>query len=185
MHLAESAITGTPTGEGTGDAGGLEVARVENHHRLVTADQVRTWCATPETQVVVKPVIDLAEHIHVSAYEVPDRLTELTQLRDHTCAFPWCPRPARACEIDHVTAHAAGGPTCTHNTAPLCRRHHRLKTHAPGWTYTVLEPGTYLWTSPHGYQFLRNHHGTHDVSPDKHPSTGTSTGPTRSHPPDH
>ena len=70
-----------------------------------------------------------------------------------TCAFPWCPRPARACEIDHVTAHAQGGPTCTHNTAPLCRRHHRLKTHAPGWTYTAIEPGTYLWTSPHGYEF--------------------------------
>ena len=36
-----------------------------------------------------------------------------------------------------------GGATCTCQLAPLCRRHHRLKTHG-GWTYTTLEPGTYL-----------------------------------------
>ena len=77
--------------------------------------------------------------------------------------FPWCTRPARACDIDHVIAHAAGGTTCSCNTAPLCRRHHRLKTHSP-WTYTVLEPGTYLWSSPHGYQFLRDHEGTLDIT---------------------
>ena len=47
---------------------------------------------------------------------------------------------------------------------PLCRRHHRLKTHHGGWGYTVLEPGCYLWSSPHGYQFLRDHRGTTDVT---------------------
>ena len=29
----------------------------------------------------------------------------------------------------------------------------------------VLERGSYLWTSPHGYQFLRNREGTLDVTP--------------------
>jgi hypothetical protein len=48
----------------------------------------------------------------------------------------------------------------------LCRRHHRLKTHAP-WTYLALDPGTYLWTSPHGYQFLRDPAGRLDVTPDR------------------
>jgi len=48
----------------------------------------------------------------------------------------------------------------------LCRRHHRAKTHA-GWTYTPLERGCYVWSSPHGYQFLRDHHGTLDVSRDR------------------
>ena len=61
-----------------------------------------------------------------------------------------------------------GGTTCSCNIAPLCRGHHRLKTHS-GWTYTTLDPGTYLWSSPHGYQFLRDHHGTLDVSPDPDP----------------
>lgn len=29
----------------------------------------------------------------------------------------------------------------------------------------VLERGSYLWTSPHGYQFLRDRDGTLDVTP--------------------
>jgi len=43
-----------------------------------------------------------------------------------------------------------------------------LKTHGH-WTYTTLEPGTYLWTSPHGYQYLHDHTGTTDVTTDRHP----------------
>ena len=66
----------------------LELARVENQRRIVTADQIRTWCANPDTEVIVKPVIDLNEHIHVEGYEVPDRLREQVTLRDHTCVFP-------------------------------------------------------------------------------------------------
>jgi hypothetical protein len=41
-----------------------------------------------------------------------------------------------------------------------------LKTHGR-WTYTVLEPGSYLWRSAHGYQYLRDHTGTLDVSRDR------------------
>jgi hypothetical protein len=160
VHLAESAITR--------HGNDLELARVENQRQVLTADQVRTWCANPDTQVVVKPVIDLNAHIHVSAYEIPDRLRAQAELRDTTCVFPWCTRPAKKCDIDHVIAHRKGGTTCSCNTAPLCRRHHRLKTHSP-WTYTALEPGTYLWSSPHGYQFLRDHTGTLDVTRDHDP----------------
>ncbi len=132
----------------------------------MTADQIRAWCGRPDTEVVVKPVIDLNQQIRVDRYEIPDRLTEQTALRDGSCVFPWCSRPARSCDTDHVIPHARGGPTCSQNLAPLCRRHHRLKTHST-WTYTVLEPGTYLWSSPHGYQFLRDHTGTLDVSRDR------------------
>ena len=63
VHLSEAAITGT--------SNGLELARVENQRQVVTADQIRTWCASPDAQVTVKPVIDLNEHIHVEGYEVP------------------------------------------------------------------------------------------------------------------
>ncbi len=161
VHLSEAAVTGNGTG--------LELARVENQRQVVTADQVRVWCANPDTTVVVKPVIDLNEHIHVEAYEVPDRLREQTTERDHACVFPWCTRPARRCDFDHVIAYDKGGGTCSCNIAPLCRRHHRLKTHS-AWTHTVLEPGTFLWSSPHGYQFLRDHHGTLDVTRDRPPS---------------
>ncbi len=159
VHLSEAALTGKVST-------GLELARVENHRQGVTADQVRTWCANPDTTVTVKPVIDLAEHIHVEGYEVPERLAEQTELRDLSCVFPWCTRPARRCDSDHAIPYDAGGTTCSCNIAPLCRRHHRLKTHS-AWDYTVLEPGSFAWTSPHGYHYLRDHAGTTDVTPDR------------------
>ena len=146
---------------------------MENTRSPVTVEQIRSWCGHPDAQVVVKPVIDLADHVHVEAYEVPARIAEQVALRDVTCAFPWCTRPARRlhpdqhpCDCDHVVPHARGGATCTCQLAPLCRRHHRLKTHG-GWAYTILEPGSYLWRSPHGYQYLRDHTGTLDVSRDR------------------
>ena len=139
------------------------------------AEQIRQWCGNPDAQITVKPVIDLNEHIDVEAYEIRGRLREQTILTHPTCVFPWCTRPARALEpdehdadCDHRVPYAMVRHSCSCNAAPLCRRHHRAKTHG-GWTYTALERGTYVWTSPHGYQYLRDHHGTLDVSRDRHP----------------
>jgi hypothetical protein len=140
------------------------LVRVEETSGFVLIDTLAAWCTDPATQVDVHPVIDLADHIHVEAYEVPDRLATQANLRDRTCVFPHCTRRARRCDHDHVIPHERGGPTCSCNIAPLCRGHHRLKTHG-GWSYRVLEPGCYLWTSPHGYTHLRDHTGTRDVTP--------------------
>ena len=158
----------------------LHLARVANTRSFVDAEQVRAWCGVPGTTVTVKPVIDLTEKIHVDQYQVPDRLADQAAERDLTCVFPWCTRPAEACDMDHVIPYTEGGPTASDNIAPLCRRHHRLKTHHSGWGYTVLEPGSYLWSSPHGYQFLRDHRGTTDVTRDR-----TITRPTSSDPAPH
>jgi hypothetical protein len=118
-------------------------------------------------------VLDLNDHVHVSQYEVPDRLRETAVLNDVTCVFPFCTRPARGCrpgepdaDRDHITAHRSDGPTCSANVAPLCRRHHRVKTHG-GWRYVPVERGSYLWTSPLGLSFLRDHDGTLDVTRDR------------------
>jgi 5-methylcytosine-specific restriction endonuclease McrA len=119
VHLSEAAITGSS---------GLELARVENQRQVITADQIKVWCANPDAQVTVKPVIDLNEHIHVEGYEVPARLREQVILRDHSCVFPWCTQSARKTDADHVIPYAEGGTTSSDNIAPLCRRHHRLKT---------------------------------------------------------
>ena len=120
--------------------------------------------------MTVQPVLDLAEHIQVGSYEASARLKLQTQLRDGTCAFAFCFRPAEDCDCEHrVPAdpdRADGGPTCTCNLAPCCRRHHRAKT-TGGWTYMTVEPGVYLWRSPLGYQFLRDATGTLDVTPDE------------------
>ena len=88
VHLSETAITG--------NSGSLELARVENHRRILTADQIRTWCANPDTEVIVKPVIDLNEHIHVEGYEVPDRLRNKSSCGTTTACFRGAPdQPGR------------------------------------------------------------------------------------------
>jgi hypothetical protein len=151
VHLTDTAITG--------GGAGPDLARLERGDRLLLADQVRNWCGRPETKITVKPVINLAERLSTGAYQVPDRIRDQVTARDPQCVFPWCTRNARSCDLDHITPYDPGGPTATEDLAPLCRRHHRLKTHA-GWTYTMVEPGTYLWRSPAGLAYQRDHTGT-------------------------
>ncbi|HEX5986135.1 MAG TPA: HNH endonuclease signature motif containing protein [Nocardioides sp.] len=84
-----------------------------------------------------------------------------------TCAFPWCARTARGCDLDHldhVVPYDSGGATASDNLAPLCRRHHRLKTFGR-WRYEVTGPAAYAWTSPHGLRFHRDQHGTAALDP--------------------
>ena len=69
-------------------------------------------------------------------------------LRNQVCVFPGCVRPTTVCDLDH-TVPWPHGPTCICNLGPLCRHHHRLKTHDPGWTLTNHGNGTYTWTTPH------------------------------------
>lgn len=150
LHLSDRALTGVAT-----------LGRVQNTAAPVLAEQIRSWCSQPHTQITVKPVIDLHESVSVHAYEVPDRIRERVLLRDLTCVFPWCNRTRVDC--DHIVPHARGGPTATDNLAPLCRRHHRLKTHT-GWTYVSIQLGRYEWTSPHGLRFLRDAGGTRELA---------------------
>jgi 5-methylcytosine-specific restriction endonuclease McrA len=140
--------------------------RVENAGgQLLTAGQVAEWCGRPDTdRITVKPVIDLAERLHSDGYQPSPRLADQVRTRDRTCVFPRCERPARSCDLDHVIPYDAGGSTSSDNLAPLCRMHHRLKTHS-GWTYTVLAPGEFLWRSPYGYTYLRDRTGTTDLTP--------------------
>jgi hypothetical protein len=114
----------------------------------LSPEQVRAWCTNPDTQVVIKPVIDLNATETTDRWAVPDRMREQVVLRDRTCVFPLCNVNARRCDLDHTQPWHDGGPTTPANLAPLCRRHHRLKTHG-GWTYQRLPDGDVEWTSRH------------------------------------
>ncbi len=155
-HVAQAAVTGFGY-----DAAQHGVATLTNTHRPVMAEQVRAWCRTAGN-LTVRPVIDLNAHLHVDSYESTGDLREQTALRDQTCVFPRCTRPAKSCDHEHCVPFPQG-LTCSSNQAPMCRRHHRHKTHL-GWTYETLTPGVYLWTSPHGLKTLRMPEGTFDVS---------------------
>jgi CBS domain-containing protein len=70
--------------------------------------------------------------------------------RDRTCRHPGCGNRAGWADLDHVVAHAEGGQTDCANLCCLCRRHHRLKTHARGWSYVMTSDGVLTVTTPTG-----------------------------------
>lgn len=154
LHLTDAALLGLDL-----------VGRNQTTGQPVLEQQIREWCGRTDTHLTVKPVIDLAEHVAVEAYEIPDRLAERIKLTHPRCMFPWCTHPSQTSDCDHRIPYADGGPTCECNLTPLCRHHHRLKTHA-GWRYTRIEPSVYLWTDPHHQQFLTDHDGTTTLTPD-------------------
>jgi hypothetical protein len=186
--------TGADTGTGTGSPINPEtVVALEGHGGgLITLETLREWLhISGDVNVSIRPVIDLNANLTSRARFAPPRIREQVGLRDQTCAAPYCTRPARHLDLDHLdpwTDHpnetdppggppgsppGEGGPpgdtsdtsqassrtggsepqTRSDNLAPLCRHHHRAKT-LTDWTYEMLTPGVYLWTSPHGLRFL-------------------------------
>ena len=175
VHLSEAALKGAPEVDPDTGKLGLHLARVDNHHQTLTADAVREWLAVPGTHITVKPVIDLHDQIAVDSYEIPDRISTRVKLKRPTCVFPHCTRTSTRTDLDHIDEYVPpdrGGPpgqTSTATLAPLCRRHHRAKTHPSPvstssttvrWDYVQLTPTTWLWTSPHSLRFLVHPDGT-------------------------
>jgi hypothetical protein len=72
------------------------------------------------------------------------------RLRDRACRFPTCGQRVGWADADHVVPHACGGTTDCTNLCCLCRSHHRLKTHARGWRFTMRDDGTLTVTTPSG-----------------------------------
>ena len=84
-----------------------------------------------------------------ASYRPPPSLAHLIRIRQRTCSFPGCRRPASRCDLDHVIPYDRGGATCECNLAPLCRRHHQAKQ-APRWRLDQPEPGIMTWQLPSG-----------------------------------
>jgi len=83
--------------------------------------------------------------------------------RDRTCRHPGCGNSAGWADLDHVLAQADGGNTACENLCCLCRRHHRLKTHAPGWSYAMGDDGTLTVTTPSGVTRITRPPGLHET----------------------
>jgi hypothetical protein len=84
-----------------------------------------------------------------SRYRPPRNLVHLIRVRQRTCSFPGCRRPARRTDLDHTVPYDQGGATCECNLAPLCRRHHLAKQTC-GWRLTQDRPGVMTWRTPGG-----------------------------------
>ncbi|WZH51139.1 MAG: HNH endonuclease signature motif containing protein [Nocardioides alkalitolerans] len=187
VHLDQAAITGTLNGTGPGietctGMTGIDLARLDTPgapRGVVTVEQVQTWCAAPDTTVTVKPIIDLNQHDAVNGYTPPDRIADHVRAAWPRCVFPYCTRSSRTADLDHSHPYEADGPpgqTSTRNLFPLCRRHHRMKTHREmttgnTWTYRPTDPSrgeppnALLWTSPLGQRYLVDHDGTRPWPP--------------------
>ena len=187
VHLDQAAITGTLNGLGPGiDActgtTGIDLGRLDTPgapRGAVTAEQVQAWCAAPDTTVTVKPIIDLNTDDAVDGYSPPDRIADHVKARWPRCVFPYCTRSSRTADLDHCKAYEQNGPpgqTSTANLFPLCRRHHRMKTHPERrtgrrWTYRPTDPtqgeppNAVIWTSPMGLRYLVDRDGTRPWPP--------------------
>ena len=138
---------------------GTGAATVEGLGAATTA-LLTTWLTrftATGGKILVRPVLDLASPAAVDQHDPPATMRETVTLRDAHCVFPGCRRDSRACDLDHIDAYTpleAGGPpgqTRAENLAPLCRTHHRVKTHTD-WTYQPRGDG-YTWTSPTGHHY--------------------------------
>jgi Domain of unknown function (DUF222) len=107
-----------------------------------------------ELAVTVRPLA-VAECTHgreSPGYRPSAGLRHIVNVRQRTCGFPGCRRPATRCDQDHTVPFGQGGRTCECGLAPLCRRHHRAKQ-VQGWYLDQPEPGILYWRLPHGRNY--------------------------------
>ena len=115
-------------------------------------DPVIRWAAGLRAKMQHFETAPCGHGRQTAAYRPPTSLAHLIRVRQRTCSFPGCRRPARRCDLDHVIPYDRGGRTCECNLHPLCRRHHRAKQ-APGWQLTQPRPGEMRWRLPSGRDY--------------------------------
>ncbi len=94
---------------------------------------------------------------------IPGHIRRAVQLRDRTCAWPRCGRPAVYCDVHHLRHKADGGETSVANCALVCQFHHDICIHRRGWQLILHPDGTTEARSPDGRHILRSH-----APPDAH-----------------
>jgi hypothetical protein len=118
----------------------------------IDADTARELAglATSFTRLLTHPETGRVLSIGSDTYRPPADLRHFVAVRDITCRFPGCCRPAAKTDADHTVAHADGGPTAAGNLAALCRRHHVLKHQTRFTVRQADDEGTLEWTTPTG-----------------------------------
>jgi len=88
---------------------------------------------------------------------IPPAIRRAVLLRDRTCAWPQCDRPAAHSDIHHLRHQADGGETSVRNCVLLCQYHHDVCIHRHGWQLTLHPDGTTQARSPDGRHVLHSH----------------------------
>ncbi len=117
--------------------------------------------------VTLRPVLDLNERVAADCYEVPAGIAEALHLAHPGDVFPYAESLSRRQDQDHTRPYDPHGPpgqTTMANLGHLTRHHHRIKTHAAGWT-VAQERGRFTWTTPNGRIVVTDFRGTHRPEP--------------------
>ena len=172
VHLSLSDLLNLTT-----TADGPNLAATDHLGHILTT-QLRDWLTRHGSIATVTPVVDLNRTDTVERHDPPETMATQVRLRDPHCVFPHCTRTSHDCDLDHITPWRTPddtrppngrapdgrppppeppgpppGATTPDNLAPLCRRHHLVKT-AGRWRYQRNPDGTYTWTSRHGRTLL-------------------------------
>jgi hypothetical protein len=88
---------------------------------------------------------------------IPAHIRRAVLLRDRSCAWPRCGRPAVHCDVHHLRHKQDGGETSVANCALVCQFHHDVCIHRRGWQLILHPDGTTEARSLDGRQILRSH----------------------------
>ena len=151
--------------------GGSQPGYLEGYG-VIDAEQVRSLAENAKLRLLAEPTTSDAEALR---YQPTAALERWVRMRDMTCRFPGCDRPAVICDVDHTipfdhTDPGKGGLTVAWNLKCLCREHHRDKTFDDGWRDEQRPDGTVIWTSPTG-EVHRTVPGCVDLFPGMAPTT--------------
>jgi hypothetical protein len=146
LTVPASAIMGVSKAPGELDGYGAITAEVSQ----VLAEN-RLW-----RRIITNPVDGTFISADTMTYRPSTVLRRHVQLRDGTCRFKTCERPAVNCDIDHSKPHPVGR-TCEANTGPFCERHHIFKHLLDGVLAHLKQPrpGTFVWTMPTGHVYTK------------------------------
>ena len=120
--------------------------------------------ATPHVgaKITLRPVLDLNYDRAVDQHDPPAAMRETRHPARRPLRVPRLPprlpRPATSTTsppTSHSTRAGHRARPTPANLAPLCRTHHRIKTHT-AWDYKRLDGGGYTWTAPTGHQYDRH-----------------------------
>ena len=140
VHVTVPVLTLLGLDDAPGDLDGYGPINAETARQLAAA-------APSFTRLLTHPISGAVLDVDRRSYRVPADLRKWLQVRDQTCRFPGCTRPALRCEVDHSSDWAAEHGTTAHdNLAHLCASHHHLK-HETAWSLRHLEGGVLEWTS--------------------------------------
>jgi len=140
LTLAASTATGRDDAPADLDGYGLIPAHVARE---------LAGAATTITRVLTDPDTGTVLSVGRTHRVPPPRMRLALHLRDRTCRFPGCTRPAARTEADHTLEWRHGGQTSLDNLASLCTAHHHVR-HGDRWTYVLHPDGIAHWTTPTG-----------------------------------